>query len=150
STAVNTPFATALQARVTDAAANPVANVTVTFTAPSTGASASFAGNTTTTAVTNAAGIATSSIPTANAVAGVYNITASAAALTPANFPLINPAGTPQTLPVSTGTPQSTVVNTPFAAALQALVTDAASNPVANVVVTFTAPATGASAAFDG
>ena len=46
------------------------------------------------------------------------------------------------------GTPQSTVVNTPFPQPLRAAATDAQGNPVAGVPVTFTTPATGPSALF--
>ena len=45
SAAVNTVFGTALQATVRDAGNNPVSGVTVTFTAPGSGASASFGGS---------------------------------------------------------------------------------------------------------
>ena len=48
------------------------------------------------------------------------------------------------------GTPQSAVVNTAFGTALQATVRDAGNNPVSGVTVTFTAPASGASARFGG
>jgi len=52
---------------------------------------------------------------------------------------------------VSTGgSPQSTIVGTAFAAPLVALVTNAAGQPVAGVLVTFTAPSSGASATFSG
>ena len=44
STVINTAFGTALQATVRDAGNNPVAGVTVTFTAPANGASARFGG----------------------------------------------------------------------------------------------------------
>jgi hypothetical protein len=47
---------------------------------------------------------------------------------------------------VVSGTPQTATVSTAFTNALQAKVTDSASNPVAGVTVTFTAPSTGASA----
>jgi subtilisin family serine protease len=90
--AVGTPFASALQAKVTDASANPVAGVAVTFTVPSTGASALFGGMSSVTASTNAAGIATSPIPTANTVPGTYGVTASVAGLASATFTLTNAA----------------------------------------------------------
>src|SRR5258706_7724988 len=55
---INTAFATQLQATVRDASNNPVNGVTVTFTAPTSGASGTFAGGVN-TAATNAQGIAT-------------------------------------------------------------------------------------------
>src|SRR5262249_15463105 len=59
SAAVSTAYGTALQATVLNASNAPMSGVTVTFTAPSTGASGTFAGLATATAVTNASGIAT-------------------------------------------------------------------------------------------
>src|SRR5205085_6534947 len=109
-TIVNTAFGNALQAQVTDASSNPVANVTVTFTAPSTGASAAFAGSATVTAVTNALGIATSAVPTANGTAGTYTVNASVAGLTPASFTLTNTAAAPQSILAVSGTPQTAIV----------------------------------------
>ncbi len=151
SATVNTAFATALQASVKDANGNPVSGVTVTFTAPATGASAAFGGAGTATAVTNGSGIATAPVLTANGTAGSYAVTASAAgAGTAASFNLTNLAGSATSITATAGTPQSATVNTAFATALQASVEDANGNPVSGVTVTFTAPATGASAAFGG
>ena len=48
------------------------------------------------------------------------------------------------------GSPQSASVGRNFATALQALVTNSAGNPVSGVIVTFTAPSSGASATFAG
>src|SRR6185437_4970782 len=56
-------FGTTLQAQVKDAGGNPLSGVTVTFTAPASGASGTFAGGATTaTAVTNGSGIAISPV----------------------------------------------------------------------------------------
>ncbi len=90
---VNTAFATNLQALVKDALNNPVANVTVTFTAPATGASGTFAGGVN-TAITNASGVATAAVFTANGTAGLYTVTATGAGITtPAQFALTNTSG---------------------------------------------------------
>src|SRR5258708_17883565 len=59
-------------------------------------------------------------------------------------------AGTPSSIAATAGTPQSATINTAFATALQATVKDAANNPVSGVMVTFTAPASGASGTFAG
>ncbi|MBA0088835.1 MAG: DUF11 domain-containing protein [Acidobacteria bacterium Pan2503] len=92
SATINTAFAAPLVATVKDVGGNPVAGVTVTFSAPSTGASGSFAGGIN-TAVTNASGVATSAVFTANGTAGSYTVTASVAGVaTPANFALTNTA----------------------------------------------------------
>jgi hypothetical protein len=92
SAAVSTAFTTDLEATVTDSSGTPVANETVTFTAPARGASATFTnGTTTTTATTNSVGIATASSLTANATAGSYVVTASVTGGTnTASFTLTN------------------------------------------------------------
>ncbi len=68
-------FAAPLQAAVTDTSNNPVAGVTVTFTAPGSGTSGTFAGGVN-TAVTDANGIATSAAFTANNATGSYTVVA--------------------------------------------------------------------------
>jgi hypothetical protein len=50
----------------------------------------------------------------------------------------------------SQGTPQSTILNTAFPAALQAAILDPSKNPLSGVTVTFTAPVGGATASFAG
>jgi hypothetical protein len=94
STAVNTAFATALEATVKDSGGFGVPSIVVTFTLPGSGASGTFPGAVlTANATTNASGIATSPIVTANAIAGSYNATATAPGVaTPANFALTNTA----------------------------------------------------------
>ncbi|MDR3639528.1 MAG: hypothetical protein P4L84_37350 [Isosphaeraceae bacterium] len=91
---VNTAFATALQAKVTDQNGNPLSGVTVTFAAPTTGVSGKFTGGlTTVTASTNASGLATAPTFTANGTAGSYSVTASVSGVaTPATFSLTNTA----------------------------------------------------------
>ena len=90
STPVGTSFANALQAKVTDSGGNALSGITVTFTAPSSGASATLGGASSTSAVTNSSGVATTPIPVANSVVGGYNISASVASVNPAQFSLIN------------------------------------------------------------
>ena len=150
SATVNTAFATALQGTVKDAGGNPLSGVTVTFTAPGSGASATFSGSASATAVTNTSGVATAPALTANGQAGSYTVTASVAGVaTPASFSLTNVAGSPASVAATAGTPQSATVNTAFAA-LQGTVKDTGGNPLSGVTVTFTAPGSGASAAFSG
>src|SRR5262249_39609905 len=91
---------------------------------------------------------ARSPIPAANNVLGSYNVTASVAGLTPATFNLTNTVGSPQSVVAISGTPQSTIAGTTFSAALQAKVSDALSNPVSGVTVTFTAPSIGTNPTF--
>jgi len=71
-------FAAPLKAIVKNASNVGVPGVTVTFTAPGSGASATFAGGVN-TAVTDASGVATSVVVSANTtVGGPYNVTATA------------------------------------------------------------------------
>ncbi len=75
STPVNTNFANALVATVTDAYGNLVPGATVTFSAPASGASATLSSS---TANTNNSGVA-SVTATANSIGGTYNAGASTA-----------------------------------------------------------------------
>ena len=59
-------------------------------------------------------------------------------------------AGTAGTLKAATGTPQSTEVGSVFSTRLSAIVADASGNPLSGILVTFTAPPSGASARFEG
>src|SRR6185295_5940182 len=138
-TTVGTAFGAALQALVLDGSSNPANGVAVTFTAPASGASALFGAVTTVTVNTNASGIASTVIPTANNTAGSYSVTASIAGSS-ATFNLTNNAGPAQLVTAFAGTPQSTPISTSFGSALQAKVTDAFSNPLAGLTVTFTPP----------
>jgi Fe-S cluster assembly iron-binding protein IscA len=150
SATVSTAFATALQATVKDFSGNLLGNVTVTFTAPASSASGTFAnGTATTTAVTNSSGVATASAFIANSIAGAYSVMASVpGVIVTASFSLTNTPGAPASIVAVAGGEQSVAVSTPFAAPLQAIVLDGSGNLVPNRTVTFTAPASGASATF--
>jgi len=89
---ISTAFTSPLVATVVDSDSNPVSGVTVTFTAPASGASGTFAGATNVaTAATNSSGVATSPAFTANATGGgPYTVVASATGATSANFTLTN------------------------------------------------------------
>src|SRR5262249_35756858 len=105
----------ALQAKVTDVNGNPVSAVTVTFTAPAAGASGTFANSTTsTTATTDANGVAAAASFTANGTAGLYAISASINAGSPATaFSLTNLKAN-QIINVSKHAPASAAYNTQF------------------------------------
>ena len=151
STGVNTGFATALQATVKDAVGNGVSGVTVTFTAPGSGASGTFGGTASASGVSNSSGVATAPSLTANSQAGSYTVTASVAGVSAAaSYSLTNTAGAAASITATAGSGQSTGVNTGFATALQATVKDAVGNGVSGVTVTFTAPGSGASGTFGG
>lgn len=146
SATVNSAFGTPLGVIVTDAGSNPVAGITVAFTAPSSGASVAFPNGA--TATTDASGHAQVTA-NANTVAGSYAVGAHVNGTSAsASFALTNTAG-PAVLasPVS-GTPQSAQVSTAFATPLGVLITDAYGNPSKGVTVTFTAPTLGASTTF--
>jgi hypothetical protein len=151
SATVNTAFATALSVLVSDSGNNPVPATMVTFTAPGSGASGAFPGAAlAATVATNASGIATAPAFIANSSVGIYNVTASAGAATPAKLSLTNTSGSAAAIAVSAGSGQTAATNAPFGIALQAVVTDALHNPVSGVTVTFTAPNAGASGIFQG
>jgi protocatechuate 3,4-dioxygenase beta subunit len=145
STTVGTAFPTALQATVKDSLGNPVNGVTVTFSGPATGAGAVLSSA---TAVTNSAGIA-SVTATANLTAGTYVVTAASGSVS-AQFQLTNTAAAPASITASAGAPQSALLGVAFPVTLQATVKDASGNPVSGVTVSFTAPASGASATLSG
>jgi adhesin/invasin len=91
STTVSTSFGTPLGVQVLDQFGEPMEGVSVTFTAPSTGASALFGGNNTITVTTDANGQATVNA-SATTVAGSYTVTATVGSLS-ASFSLANDPG---------------------------------------------------------
>lgn len=135
-------FAQPLAVHATDRFDNAVAGVTVTFTAPASGASATFA---TATATTDSHGDAQISA-TAGATAGTYDVTASSVGATDATFALTNVAGEAVALVAEGGAPQSATVATAFAAPLRVSARDAHGNTVAGVVVHFASALSPASA----
>lgn len=151
--AINATFAVSLQAKVTDGLGAALANVQVTFTAPSNGASGSFGNGLAKLSVTtNANGIATATSFTANGTAGAYAVNATVTGVNnPAVFNLTNAtAGPAANIAAAAGNPESATINSAYPINLQALVTDANGLAVANVQVTFTAVpgATGSSGTF--
>jgi len=137
---------------VVDQNGSPVSGVTVTFTAPSSGASGTFAGGVITdSVVTDSTGIATSTTFTANATAGQYIVTATiAGASAPANFHLSNTAAPTGGVFATGGVTQNAAVGTAFNSPLVATAVDANGNLLTGVSVTFTAPVSGASGTFAG
>ncbi len=122
--------------------------VTVTFTAPSSGASGTFTGGKSSiTATSDSNGNATVSL-TANATAGgPFSVTATAPGFAgDAIFFMTNLAVTTVTIEATGGTSQTTLVNAAFADPLQATITGG--TQVSGIQVTFTAPASGASGTF--
>ena len=146
-TRTSTAFANPLAALVVDSNGTPVPGATVSYVAIPSGGGAS-ANLGTGSATTNASGIA-SLTATANATPGTYSVNASVGAVGPATFTLTN-VGPPASITYVNGgsvaDPQLAVINTQYAAALVAVVKDAAGNVIPGVTVTYTAiPAAGAS-----
>ncbi len=136
---VGTNFTTPFQVLLRDASAQPTPGINVTF---------SGLGQTLTVS-TDAQGLATAPQFAANAVPGPYTLSAAALNLTTVNFNVYSlPTGA--TISTSAGAGQSIPAGLAFGTALQALVRNAASVPLAGVPVTFTAPASGAGATFAG
>lgn len=175
STKVGGRFPRPLQVRALDAGGNPVAGATVTFAlgyaaadrcGAGAAASASFvAGGAQATAVTGASGIATSPPLIASAAAGSFNVTASVSSgggasasevggkggdpnVAPVAFSLVNLAGKPAKIAPGVGSTQATPTGSAFPIRLAVTVTDADKNPVGGALVTFSAPAAGASGRF--
>lgn len=149
STVVNTAFSSPISLCVVDGFGNPTANVGVTFSAPSAGASGSFSGGLSANVQTGGDGCATAPTLTANAFPGAWSLTASISGVgSPVSYSLTNLPGTSTVsfLEAVQGVEQNTFVNTPFESPLVVRAYDENENPVADVVITFTAPATGASA----
>ncbi len=150
STRIGTPFQAPFQARVTDAYGNPRSGITINFSAPASGPSGTFSsGSTTTSASSDGSGIATAPTFNANNLKGNYLVTATTAGVaTTPSFSLVNLG--PGAITVVAGSGQSTNVGTTYPTQLQAKVTDQNGNPLSGILVTFTAPASGASGSFSG
>jgi len=152
SATVNTAFAAPLAVTVTDVTGAPVPGVVVTFSAPTAGASGTFAGGVN-TATTGANGVASSAVFTANATVGTFTVTATVAGVdSSATFSLTNnTAAAPVSITATSGTPQSTTINAPFAAPFVVSVKTAAGAPVSGASVSFNTPeASGANGTFPG
>lgn len=141
---VATGFQRPLGVTVRDQFSNGVPQIAVTWAAPASGATASLVQSTATTGATGHAQIAA----TAGTVTGSYAVTASIAGGLSDEFSLQNLQGEPAQVSVIVGgSSQSTVVNTAFSDALVVEVRDEYANVVVGTDVSFTAPASGPSAA---
>jgi len=149
---VNNQYAKPLQAQVLDANGRPVQGVTVNFSlgTGSTGAGAGFVnGGAQASETTNANGEAISPLFAANDKIGRFTATASITGnVSAAGYSLENLPGRPASMTAGAADGQATPVGTRFPIPLAVTVTDADGNPVAGVVVTFAAPASGPSGQF--
>lgn len=150
STIINTNFAAPLQATVTESG-NPINGITVTYTAPGSGASGLFGASVTGTATSNASGVANSPTLTANGTTGTYSVTASiGTTISPVSYSLTN-TGPPANISATAGTPQIALAGQAYTTPLQATVTDSLGTPVFGVTVTFTVvPNNGTTGTFPG
>jgi hypothetical protein len=169
-------FAKPLAVQVLDANGAPLAGVSISFAiAAASGtdacgaaqsAGATFVGAATqTTSSTSATGIATSPLLIANSSVGSFSVSAalssssgdgssspspsaSSPTLVPLAFSLKNTPGKPFKLTAGIGASQSAALGERFPIPLAVTVTDMQKNPVPGALVTFTAPANGASGSF--
>ena len=137
--AINSQFASKLAAVPRDANGDCLSQVTVTFSAPASGPSATLSAS---SAVSDPKTCTAQVTATANGIAGVYNVTATAPGGVTTTYSLTNLAGA-TTLLVTGGTPQSAAIGTQFQTALQATLLDANGNPLTGRTVNFTAPSSG-------
>ncbi len=110
-TTVGSAFPIPLAVTVRDADDNPVPDVSVTFSAPTSGASGTFAGGGTSVSVTtNGDGVAVAPTFSANQQPGGYVVEATAPGVAPAVFALVNeepPPAPPSAATTTTGTSQA-------------------------------------------
>ena len=139
SAVVDAAYASPLEVVVRDAYGNVVPEVTVTFSAPSSGATALLSAPAVSTGADGKASITA----TAGTVSGPFLVTAGADGVgAPAQLALTNLPGAPASLvasPSSSG--QSARVGDPFAAPLALTVLDVHGNPVPGAAVAFACPA---------
>jgi len=119
---------------ITDRGGNPVSGYTVTWAVTSGG------GSITPTSISNAAGVASAS-RTLGPTAGAQTATASGTGLTgsPVTFTATGVNGAAATIALSAGNAQTDTIGATLATPYSVLVTDAGSNPVAGVTVTWAA-----------
>ena len=160
SATVGARFPAPLEVRVVAGDGKPVQGATVTFTLGSSGggggsnaatsAAASFLGGSAqATETTNAAGRAVSPALTANTSAGAFTATASLGGTAEVTtFALRNLAGKPTTISAGAAATEQATEGTRFPIRLAVTVTDKHGNPVAGVLVKFSAPGHGPSGRF--
>jgi hypothetical protein len=143
-------IAPSVQVTIQDAQGNTVTTATNMITiAIGTNPSSGTLSGTLTLAAVN--GIATFSTLKIDKTGTGYTLSASATGLTGSTSTAFNvTAGAAAKVAATSGTPQIAIKGTAFAAPLVATVTDANSNLVGGVIVTFTPPANGASGTFAG
>jgi protocatechuate 3,4-dioxygenase beta subunit len=149
---VGTDYRRRLVASVLDASGQPIEGATVTFaiTPAAGGAGATFAGGAEqATAITGVDGVATSPALVANKTSGAFSATATTTlAPTPVVFALRNLAGPPAAITAGAASGDAAVPGKRFPVRLAVTITDKNGNAVTGAVVTFRAPARGATGFF--
>ena len=135
-------FGQPLAVAIADAYGNRVPGVPVDYAAPAQPGAVLSASS----ATTGADGVA-SVLAVADSIAGGYTVTATIEGTSDVAFALTNTASSPDSVLLTGGGAQHTLATTAFAQPVTARVVDAYGNAVPGVVVTFTVPATGATAA---
>ena len=146
-------FGLPLAVTIDDGFGDPVAGASVAFAVVTTaGAGATFAGGgSTATVQTGNTGTATSPTLTAGDTIGQFTVIATVAGTSlTTTFSLTDVAGSPSAITAGVGSSQSSELGTDFSVPLAVTVTDADGNDVAGAMVTFEAPASGASGVFAG
>lgn len=151
---VGAAFAQALAVKLVDGQGLGVANHSIRFELPSSGASATFAGGALQAEVqTDAEGFASAPVLTANNTEGSFEVLASAGGVAGGvRFALTNTAATAPVLnlQVLAGGGQSAVVGMAFAEVIRVKLVNGLGEPVAGRVLSFSMPASGAGAVFAG
>ncbi|MDQ2682908.1 MAG: Ig-like domain repeat protein, partial [Chloroflexota bacterium] len=158
---INTTFVTPFHVTVFNGSGQLLSGITVTFTAPASGASGTFqnTGTNTTTAVTGATGVATASAFTANGTAGSYFVNATISGTQTATgeelstpFAVRNTIsdviGVPDLVSASAGNVQGVGVQTTLPTNMQVVILDGNLDYVSGATVVFTVPSTGPSGTF--
>lgn len=140
---VGRQFGIPLRVLVQDTYGNPAGGAAVSFAPPPTGASALLSSLSDITGPNGQASVSA----IAGGIAGAYAVTATAAGgAGSASFNLTNIAATGGVISVTSGPTQSAPVSTTFVFPLTVRLLDPRGNPVVGATVTFTVPASGASA----
>lgn len=151
---VGTTFVQALKVKLVDGQGAGVAGRLVSFQLPVNGAGATFAGGALQVQVqTDADGFASSPLLIANNTEGSFQAVATAHdAADTAQFALTNTAAAVPVLnlQVVSGGGQSAIVDTAFTDVIRVKLVNGQGSPIAGRAVTFTLPASGASAVFAG
>jgi hypothetical protein len=148
SAAVSTAFPIAPSVTVLNSSGKALAGISVTFSAPGSGASGAFSNLTASIAVaTNGSGIASAPFK-ANSTAGSHSITATASGYPAVPFSM-NLAGGAASMSANAGTtPQTAGARSQFTNALAVSVKDVHGNPAPGVNVTFSVPGTSTAGLF--